>query len=106
MGLRGTPHLLSSIGHPLPWERAVILISLPLPWEREDRKAGGVRGFFAGDAFMAMELCDARDFDETLHPHAAALQSGRRFVIVNKRKIGVEGHRLKLDNTQIPALTD
>jgi hypothetical protein len=25
-----------------------------------------VRGFFAGDAFMAMVVCDGRDFDGTL----------------------------------------
>jgi hypothetical protein len=65
-----------------------------------------VRGFLAGDAFMAMEVSGARDFDGTLHPHTAALQSGQRFVIVNKRKIGVEGHSLKVDKIGIPALTD
>jgi hypothetical protein len=31
-----------------------------------------VRGFFAGDAFMAMAVCDARDFDGTLRREAIA----------------------------------
>ena len=36
-----TPHLPSSVGHPLPWERALILISLPLPWGEGGPQGGG-----------------------------------------------------------------
>ena len=30
--------------------------------------SGRVRGLFAGDAYMALEVCDTRDFDGTLPP--------------------------------------
>ena len=40
-GLIGTPHLPSSVGHPLPSERAGILISLPLPWGDGGPQGGG-----------------------------------------------------------------
>jgi hypothetical protein len=76
MGLKETPHLPSSVGHPLPWERAVILISSPLPWGEgvpppafSPAGVGRVRGLFAGDAYMALEVCDIRDFDGTLPAH-------------------------------------
>jgi hypothetical protein len=35
--------------------------------------SGWVRGFFAGDAYMALEVCDTRDFDGTL-PFFAGLR--------------------------------
>ena len=73
MGLKGTPHLPSSVGHPLPWERAVILISCPLPWGEGGPQGGGVRGFFAGDAFIAMKVSGACDFDGTLTTTGRAL---------------------------------
>ena len=59
----------------------MILVSLPLPWGegcdfdfspsplgRGGTARRGVRGFFAGDAFMAMEVSGARDFDGILWP--------------------------------------
>jgi hypothetical protein len=66
MGLKGAPHLPSSIRLALPWERYGILISIPLPWGEGGTARRGVRGFFARDAIMAMEVCDARNFDGTL----------------------------------------
>jgi hypothetical protein len=38
---------------------------------------GQVRGFFAGDAFMAMEVCDARDFDGILRLEQTCFQGLR-----------------------------
>jgi len=45
MGFENTPHLPSSVGHPLPWERAAILISIHLPWGGGGRKAEGAPRF-------------------------------------------------------------
>ena len=53
MRFEKTPPLPSSIRHPLPEERV-------------SRMSGRVRGLFAGDAYMVLEVCDTRDFDGTL----------------------------------------
>ncbi len=72
-GVRWTPsksRYRTSLGHALPWERAVVF---PLPWGEGGPRpalspagAGRMRGLFVGDAYMALEVCDTRDFDETL----------------------------------------
>ena len=86
MGLKRTPHPPSYLGHPLPKGEGRCFDFYPSP-VGEDRRfdfhpsprgeggprpafspagAGRVRGLFAGDPFIALEVCVIRDFDGTV----------------------------------------
>src|SRR5271157_4835961 len=86
MGLKKTPHLPSSVGHPLPRGEGCssdsystlpgegcIYLSIPLPWGEgvpqpalSPAGAGRVRGLFVGSAPRALEVRDTCDFDVAL----------------------------------------